>query len=123
MKHSIFFLIVLCTITACKRDVSIDKKNALISDITDLFMTEDLQKIYSERQNDLMAKIDIGIVILRSDYGYDGGRHEYMVADNFYYLTGFNQSGSVIVLGRNESYPLIKSCSCCNKTGIRASNT
>lgn len=68
-------------------------------------MSEDLQKIFSERRNDLMTRIDNGIVVIRSDYGYDGGRHEYRVADNFYYLTGFNQSGSVLVLGRDESYP------------------
>ncbi|HBE42093.1 MAG TPA: hypothetical protein DDW27_12965, partial [Bacteroidales bacterium] len=105
MKHSIIFLIVLCTITGCKRDSIIDNKKALIPNIGDLAMTGDLQKIFSERRNDLMAKINNGIVILRSDYGYDGGRHEYRVADNFYYLTGFNQSGSVLVLGRNESYP------------------
>lgn len=105
MKHFIFFLLFLCTITGCIRDSKIDNKNTLGPDISDLAMTEDLQKIFSERRNDLMAKIDNGIIVLRSDYGYDGGRHEYRVADNFYYLTGFNQSGSVLVLGKNESYP------------------
>jgi hypothetical protein len=105
MKHSVFFLLVLWTFTGCIRDSITDGKNSPNPDISDLVMSEDLQKIFSERRNDLMTRIDNGIVVIRSDYGYDGGRHEYRVADNFYYLTGFNQSGSVLVLGRDESYP------------------
>ena len=104
MKNCIIFLLTLSTLTGCLRDGNIQKSSVQIPGISDLEMTEDLQKVFSERRNDLLTKIDNGIVVLRSDYGYDGGRHEYRVADNFYYLTGFNNPGSVLVLGRNESY-------------------
>lgn len=105
MKHCIFFLLSLFILTGCQRDGNIHEPGVLIPDISDLVMTEDLQKVFSERRNDLLAKIDNGIAVLRSDYGYNGGRHEYRVADNYYYLTGFNNPGSVLVLGRSESYP------------------
>jgi len=98
MKHFIFLLLAISITGGCKNAENTNEYNSLIPDISDLAMTEDLQKIFSDRRKDLVAQFDKGIVVLRSDYGYDGGRHEFRVADNFHFLTGFTQSGSVLIL-------------------------
>ena len=103
MKYIILLILVISITAGCKNAVITNENSSLIPDISDLEMTEDFQKVLSDRRRDLMDKIDKGIVILRSEYGYDGGRHEFRSADNFFYLTGFNQPGSAIVLDKDNS--------------------
>ena len=92
-------------ITGCRNAPDSTGNKTLLPDISDLDVSENLVKIYAERRHDLMAKIGNGIVVLRSDNGYDGGRHEFRAANNFYYLTGFAQQGSLLVLAKDPSYP------------------
>lgn len=61
-------------------------------------MSDDLRKVFAERRKRLTAKIGNGVVLVRSGYGYEGGRHEFRAANNFYYLTGLNQHGFVLAL-------------------------
>ena len=64
----------------------------------DLIMDEELQKVFSLRREAILDSIGDGLLILRSDYGFDGGRYEYRVAGNFWYLTGYGQPGTVMSL-------------------------
>ena len=105
MKHLIIFLLFISLISGCKKTPNVKENRGRIPDISDLAMSEDLQKIFSERRQKLMDKIGNGIVIIRSDCGFDGGRHKFRAANNFYYLTGFTQPGSVAVLTEDSSYP------------------
>ncbi|HJX71922.1 MAG TPA: aminopeptidase P N-terminal domain-containing protein, partial [Bacteroidales bacterium] len=107
MKHSFILLITIFLIAGCKKAADTNIPARLVPDINDLSMTENMQKIYSERQEKLMGQIEKGVVVLRSDCDFDGGRHEYRAANNFHYLTGFTEPGSVVVLTRDSKYPYI----------------
>lgn len=67
-------------------------------DISDIIMTPALQKVFAQRREALLDSIGDGVVLLMSDYGYDGGRDEYRVASNFWYLTGYGEPGALISL-------------------------
>lgn len=92
-------------IFACNSSIDFTDKSPALADIDDLTFTADHAKIFSGRRNDLLFKTGNGTVILRSDYGFDGGRHEYRAADNFYYLTGISQPGSALILSKNSQHP------------------
>jgi Xaa-Pro aminopeptidase len=62
-------------------------------------------KTFMERRNKLTEKTGEGIIILRSNNGYTGGRHEFRPENNFYYLTGFKLPGSLLVIDKNGLYP------------------
>ncbi len=105
MKYFIFIIPVIFLITGCNKFPDFTEKTISLTDTNDLTFSADQSKIFSERRNNLLAKIGNGTVILQSDYGYDGGRHEYRAANNFYYLTGFTQPGSVMLLSKERQYP------------------
>jgi Xaa-Pro aminopeptidase len=105
MKNLISIISLVFLTSACNNSSDFTYRSHLLADIDDLTFSEDHAKIYSERRNDLLTKIGNGAVILRSDYSYNGGRHEYKAAENFYYLTGFSQPESALVLSRNSQYP------------------
>ena len=107
MKHLIKLMIVLFLITGCTNPVDHNKSDKLIPDIGDLSMTENLQQIFSERRKNLMEQIKDGIVILRSDCAFDGGRHEFRAANNFYYLTGFTEPDAVVMLTKDGIHSYI----------------
>ena len=103
MKNFIILLFVLGLMTGCKNCGNLFDRISPHPDVSDLEMTAELKEAIAERRKTLLAEIDNGIIMLRSDYGYDGGRHEYRAADNFFYLTGINQPGSAIVLDKGNS--------------------
>lgn len=103
MKHTLILLFTLIILPGCRNCGNVIENIAPGPDITGLEMTRELQGLLTERRETLMSGIDNGIIILRSDYGYNGGRHEFRSADNFYYLTGFNQPGSALVLEKGNS--------------------
>jgi hypothetical protein len=105
VKHSIIILIAVFLTAGCRKTEEINKNTLLIPDISDLKMTADMQRIFSERRKKLMDQIEKGVIVFRSDYMFDGGRYEYRAANNFYYLTGFAEPGSVIVLTKESNYP------------------
>jgi Xaa-Pro aminopeptidase len=104
MKYFVIILFVILLIAGCKKSLTFKEDIICFPDINDLTMTEYQNKIFSERRFRLLDKIENGIVILQSGFGYDGGRHESRVANNFYYLTGCTQPGSVLVLSTDRSY-------------------
>lgn len=97
MKQSIPLLLVLILISGCNNHQAIETKSPA-KDINDLGMTTGVQKIYSARRQALLKTAGEGVIILRSDYGFSGGRNEFRAANNFVYLTGFSQPGSLMVL-------------------------
>jgi Xaa-Pro aminopeptidase len=105
MKYFIFFIPAFLIITACKNSIDFTDKSPALANIDDPAYSANHAKIFFERRNNLLSKIGNGTVILRADYGYDGGRHEYKVAENFYYLTGITQPGSALILSRNSLHP------------------
>ncbi len=105
MKNLINLLLAILLITGCHRDADMYQSTQLIPDISDLSMTENMQKIFTERRKKLMKQIENGIVILRSDGDFEGGRHEYRAANNFYYLTGFAEPGSMMVISTDGNDP------------------
>jgi len=74
-------------------------------DTADLMMNSDLQKVFALRREAILDTIGDGLLILRSDYGFDGGRHEYRAASNFWYLTGYAQPGTLITLSGTSARP------------------
>ncbi len=74
-------------------------------DVSDLEMTPAVQQYFALRRQALLDSIGNGIVLLRSDYGYDGGRHQFRPASSFWYLTGYGERGAVITLTGGSSSP------------------
>ncbi len=94
-------------INACNSSIDFADKSPSLADIDDLTFSADHAKIFSERRDELLSKTGNGTIILQSDYGDNGGRHEYRAASNFYYLTGISQPGSAVILSRNSQFPYI----------------
>lgn len=105
MKQLIIILFAALMSAGCRESLKTSQSREPLPDISDLNMVADLQQVFSERRERLLGKIGNGIVVLRSDYENTGGRHEYRAAGNFYYLTGFNQPASMILLSKDGSYP------------------
>jgi Xaa-Pro aminopeptidase len=103
MKYILYSILAVIMITGCKNAADIKENELLVPDISDLKMTEDLKKTFAERRKVLMDQTDSGIVVIRSDYGFDGGRHEFRVTNNFYYLTGFVEPAAAVVLDNESS--------------------
>ncbi len=103
MKHILILLFTLTILPGCRNCGNLIENIAPGPDITGLEMTRELQWLLADRREVLLSGIDNGVIMLRSDYGYNGGRHEYRSADNFFYLTGFNQPGSALVLDKDNS--------------------
>jgi Xaa-Pro aminopeptidase len=104
MKHLIIIMLTMSIIAGCKKLPDPGEKKSGVPDLRDLTMTKDLGNTYSDRRQNLIIKTGDGVIVLRSDYGYDGGRHEFRSSNNFYYLTGFAQPGAVLILSNDKSY-------------------
>mgnify|MGYP002681840949 FL=1 len=72
-------------------------------DTSDLIMDEEAREVFSLRRETILETIDDGLLIMRSDYGFNGGRHGYRVASNFWYLTGYGLPGAIMSLSDKES--------------------
>jgi len=105
MKQIILFLVLTIVFARCNNVPETDRSTIAAPDISDLSMTDSLRNVYSERRQKLLEKAGNAIIILNSDYGFTGGRSEFRVANNFYYLTGFTGPGSMMVLKKEVSYP------------------
>lgn len=103
MKYIFYPILAVILITGCKNAADMKENESLVPDISDLAMSENLKKIFAERRKILIDQTDSGIVVIRSDYGFDGGRHEFRVTNNFYYLTGFEEPAAAVVLGSGSS--------------------
>ncbi len=98
-------LVVLC---GCNGRSGAEKISATSPDISDLEMSEELRKVFSERRSRLAGQIEDGVVIISSGSFPSADHCEYRVNNNFYYLTGFDQPMSVVVMekGSPGSYSL-----------------
>ncbi len=105
-RLSVLFLILLL-VSACGRTGSDLFTGELSPDVSDLEMTPDIQKHFSLRRAVLLGFIGDGMMLMRSDYGYDGGRHEYRAASNFWYLTGYGEPGAIISLSGSSPKPYV----------------
>ena len=99
MKQIVQFVLIIMLSVSCKHSSN------TIPDTGNLDPDKNMQNIFKSRRENLIEKIGKGTVILRADYGYSGGRHEFKVASNFYYLSGFTHSGSLLVINPGSSYP------------------
>lgn len=104
MKNIVCLALFLNILAGCNTKET--DENAA-SDISDLIVTSELQKSLSARREILLSRIEKGTIILRSDYGFDGGRHAYRASDNFFYLAGMNQPGAAIVFKKGDSTSVI----------------
>ncbi len=103
MKRLIILLLIITATVACHNQGIQSHVKLLPPDTSDLLMTDEVQQVFAARRKAILDTIGDGILFLRSDYGFDGGRHEYRAASNFWYLTGYGQPGAVISLsGRSE---------------------
>lgn len=112
VSHAAMWLIIIiltaATFSGCK-DRSVDvEENIADPDIRDLAMSDDLRMVFSERRSRMMSQVEDGIVIISSGSYPSGGHCEYRVNDNFFWLTGFDQPMSAIVINKNipDSYTL-----------------
>lgn len=107
MKKSILPLFLILLLVACDSPESRHGDAQPAPDVSDLIMTGEVQKLFALRREALLDTIDDGIMFLRADYGYDGGRHEYRVASNFWYLTGYDQPGTIMSLSKAATKPYV----------------
>lgn len=96
MKRLIILILVAASVAAC--DSGTVRHTGFVPRTEDLFMTPELQKVFALRRESVKDTIGEGLLLLRSDYGFDGGRHEYRAAGNFWYLTGYAQPGTIMSL-------------------------
>ena len=105
MKRLIILLVITVMAYACESHSKRNTRSVPVPDTADLTMTGDLQKVFAVRREAMLDTIGDGILVLRSDYGFDGGRHEYRAASNFWYLTGYAQPGAVMTLSGPSDRP------------------
>lgn len=109
MKRSAVFLFIVCMSFGCDSFIS-KKANQESSFPAGRIISggSGAQDIYSGRRSILSDSIGNGIIMIRSDYGFSGGRHEYRAAGNFYYLSGLSLTGSILAIeiAGNRKYTL-----------------
>ncbi len=104
----IIIILTAGTFFGCKdRSGAVAEKSAG-PDISDLAMSDDLRRVFSERRSRLMSQVEDGLFLISSGSYPSGGHCEYRVNDNFFYLTGFDQPMSVAVIRKDnpDSYSL-----------------
>jgi len=105
MKRLFILLLAGVSVIACDNNVNRRSETVPAPDTTDLLMDADMQKVFSNRRKAVLDTIGDGLLMLRSDYGFDGGRHEYRAASNFWYLTGYGQPGALMSISGNDPRP------------------
>lgn len=105
MKQLLFFLFFISISISCKNKNVADQEQYSSTDASPVINKISLQSFFQKRRERLLEKTGKGIILLRADYGFDGGRHEYRAANNFYYLTGSALYGSVMMLDGESSAP------------------
>jgi len=98
MKRLFIFLLLTVAAIACDTGGTRHGETVTATETTDLIMTPAVQEVFAMRRKALLDTIGDGLLMLRSDYGFDGGRHEYRAASNFWYLTGYAQPGGMMSL-------------------------
>lgn len=102
IKSLIIIMLALVVLSGCNGRSGAEKNNATSPDISDLEMSEDLRKVFSDRRSRLTGQIEDGVVIISSGSFPSGDHCEYRVNDNFYYLTGFDQPMSIVVMKKGS---------------------
>ncbi len=108
LKLLIIIILASGVLSGCKDPSGAVSEKSTGPDISDLAMSDDLRKVFSERRSRLMDKVEDGLVLISSGSYPSGGHCEYRVNDNFFYLTGFDQPMSVAVIRKDnpDSYSL-----------------
>lgn len=108
LKLLIIIILASGVLSGCKDPSGAVAEKSAGPDISDLAMSDDLRKVFSERRSRLMDKVEDGLVLISSGSYPSGGHCEYRVNDNFFYLTGFDQPMSVAVIRKDNpgSYSL-----------------
>lgn len=104
----IIIILTAATFSGCKdRSVAVEE-NSPGPDISDLAMSDDMRSVFSDRRTRMMGHVEDGIVIISSGSYPSGGHCEYRVNDNFFWLTGFDQPMSAVVIKKSvpDSYTL-----------------
>ncbi len=96
MKRLIILFLAAVSVASC--DSSTHRHTVVVQGKDDLLVTPELQKVFALRRESVKDTVGDGLLMLRSDYGFDGGRHEYRAAGNFWYLTGYAQPGTIMSL-------------------------
>lgn len=105
MKRLIILLLIIVMAGACGRDGKRDVSPVPPPDTAGLLMNGELQEVFARRREAVLDTIGEGLLMLRADYGFDGGRHEYRAASNFWYLTGYAQPGTIMTLSGSSDRP------------------
>ncbi len=105
MKRFIILFLITVFVSACNRGGQQYDVAPETPDTGDLTMGAGLQKFFSLRREAILDTIGDGLLVLRSDYGFNGGRHGYRAASNFWYLTGYGQPGTIMSLSGGDSRP------------------
>lgn len=105
MKRLIILPLIVFSVVACDSNRHGHADSLSAPDTGDLQMNPQLQKVFSLRREAVLDSIGDGLLLLRSDYGFDGGRHEYRAASNFWYLTGYAQPGTMMTLSGDAARP------------------
>jgi Xaa-Pro aminopeptidase len=100
----IFILLVIIFSIACNKIVNV-KELQTASPVITSSGPEGNQRNFLGRRHRLSEKAGKGIIILQSDNGYSGGRHEYKPDNNFYYLSGFKVPGSLLLIDSDGLFP------------------
>ena len=105
MKRLFFYLLIAVSVVGCDSHGNRLTEAGPAPDTSDLLMNPGLQEVFQIRREAILDTLGDGLLILRSDYGFDGGRHEYRAASNFWYLTGYGQPGGLMSLSGSSGKP------------------
>jgi len=105
MKRLIILLLISVAVIACN-NMGVHGPEAYPQpEISDLQINGEARDQLAARRQAILDTIGEGILVIRSDYGFNGGRHEYRAASNFWYLTGYSQPGAIISLSGSAEKP------------------
>lgn len=100
MKNCFLWFILVLVAVSCRNVERKDNQTIIITTSDSL-----KQEMLQNRRQRLMKMTHDGIVIIRADYGYSGGRHEFRAANEFHYLTDFDFPGSLLILEAKGQLP------------------
>lgn len=105
MKKYRVLLILLITLTSCWDPQGRSWIIPLTLDASDILYTPEQLESYESRRHIVKDSTSQGYMVLKSTFEGSFNRHEFRPNNYFFYLTGYSEAGSYLILDRDGKHP------------------
>ncbi len=112
MKKYRVLLLLLITLTSCLHPESRSWIIPVTIDTSDLLYTPEQMESYEIRRHIALDSTGLGCMILKSSDQGSYNRHGFRPNNYFFYLTGYSEPGSYVILDKDGKNPFILSLPC-----------